>query len=127
MKKRILVIEDEREIALILKMRLEANGYEVLEAFDGKDGLESAKSWSPDLILLDLVLPKMAGTQILNVLKGSDRYKHIPIIVVTGLTLDTESIKSCVAKADSYFLKPFDSTELMATIADFLQNPPKNS
>ncbi len=127
MKKRILVIEDEREISLILKMRLEANGYEVIEAFDGQEGLKQAKSCSPDLILLDLVLPKLAGTQILDELRGSEKYKHIPIIIVTGLSQDILSIKECAEKADGYFLKPFDSIELMATIADFLKDPKRES
>ena len=121
-KRRILVIEDEREISLILRMRLEACGYEVIEAFDGQEGLRQAKSCSPDLILLDLILPKVAGTQILDELKGSEKYKRIPVIIVTGLSQDTYSIKECIEKADGYFLKPFDSIELMATIADFLKD-----
>ncbi len=73
MKKRILIIEDEREIAMIMRMRLEASGYDAVEAFDGQDGLHQAKSCSPDLILLDLILPKMAGTQVLEELKRDDR------------------------------------------------------
>ena len=126
MKKRILVIEDEHEIALIIKMRLEINGYEVLQAFDGQDGLNMAKTISPDLILLDLVLPKLGGEEILKELKESEKYKNIPIIVVTGLAQDAFSIKESISKADAYFLKPFDSVELMATIADFLNGPHGN-
>ncbi len=125
MKKRILVIEDEQEIALIIKMRLEISGYEVLQAFDGEEGLDRAKTWSPDLILLDLVLPKLGGIEILEDLKGDEKYKGIPIVIVTGLALDSFGVKDSVAKADAYFLKPFDSVELMATIADFLKEPTK--
>ena len=76
MKKRILVIEDEREIALIIRLRLEISGYDVIQAFDGQDGLQKAKTLSPDLILLDLVLPKIGGEQILNELKDNDKFKH---------------------------------------------------
>ena len=126
MKKRILVIEDEQEIALIIKMRLEISGYEVIQAFDGQDGLKKAKASSPDLILLDLVLPKISGEQVLNELKDDDKYKSIPIIVVTGLAQDAFSIKDSISKADAYFLKPFDSVELLATIADFLKGPKNN-
>ena len=56
-----------------------------------------------------------------------EKYKRIPVIIVTGLSLDTYNIKTCVAKADGYFLKPFDSIELMATIADFLKDPKRES
>lgn len=122
MKKRILVIEDEHEIALIIKMRLEIGGYEVVQAFDGEDGLHKARALSPDLILLDLVLPKLSGEQILRELKDSEQYRSIPIIVVTGLAQDAFSIKDSVSKADAYFLKPFDTVELMAAITDFLKN-----
>ncbi|MFH0941282.1 MAG: response regulator transcription factor [Candidatus Omnitrophota bacterium] len=126
MKKRILVIEDEHEIALIIKMRLEISGYDVIQAFDGQDGLKKAKTSSPDLILLDLVLPKIGGEQILNELKDNDKYKSIPIIVVTGLSQDAFSIKDSISKADAYFLKPFDNVELLATIADFLKGSGNN-
>lgn len=122
-KKRILVIEDEREISFIIKMRLQANGYEVVEASDGQQGLDFAKSMSPNLILLDLVLPKIGGLQILNELKDSAQYQHIPVIVVTGLSMDSLNIKASLSRADAYFLKPFDSVELLATIADFLKDP----
>jgi DNA-binding response OmpR family regulator len=125
MKKRILVIEDEREISLIMRMRLEASGYEVLEAVDGQDGLDQARKRSPDLILLDLVLPKMAGTQVLDELKRDEKYKNIPVIIVTGLTQDTAHHQASIAKADAFFLKPFDTVELMAAIADFLQDTKK--
>ena len=123
MKKRILVVEDEHEISLIIKIRLEAAGYEVRETFDGEEGLKAAKEWNPDLILLDLVLPKMSGMQVIDALKGDERYKRIPVIIVTGLAQDVFNVKEASAKADAFFLKPFDSVELMATIADFLKDP----
>ena len=123
MKKRILIIEDEREISLIMKMRLEAAGYEVLQAFDGADGLEKAKTGQPDLVLLDLILPKISGLQILDDLKSDSHSSRVPVIIVTGLAQELESVKASVAKAEAYFLKPFDTVELMATIADFLKDP----
>ena len=121
MKKRILIIEDEREIAAIMRMRLEASGYDVLEAYDGQEGLKQAKSAFPDLILLDLVLPKVSGMQILSDLKTDEVYKSIPIIVVTGLAQDPTNHQTSLSKADAFFLKPFDTIELMAAIADFLK------
>lgn len=124
-KKRILIIEDEREIALIIKMRLEAAGYDVVQAFDGSEGLKAAKSGLPDLILLDLVLPKVGGVKILEELKGDERCRHIPVVIVTGLAQDVHTIKAQTTKADAFFLKPFDSVELMAAITDLLKDSKK--
>ena len=124
-RKRILIIEDEREISLILRRRLESFGYEGIEAYDGQEGLKQAKSCSPDLIVLDLVLPSMSGIQILKELKKTPAYQHIPIVIVTGLAQDMPGVKECAGEADAYFLKPFDSVELVATIADFFKNPKK--
>jgi DNA-binding response OmpR family regulator len=124
-KKRILVIEDEHEISLIMRLRLEAAGYEVVEAFDGEEGLKAAKTCEPDLILLDLVLPKIAGTQILDELKTDEKRRSIPIIIVTGLAQEAANHQSATSKADAFFLKPYDTIELMATIADFLKDSNK--
>ncbi len=118
MKKCILIIEDEREISLILKLRLEAAGYEVLQSFDGEDGYEKATTQKPDLILLDLILPRKGGLQVLDDLKSDPKYKHIPIIIITGLAQELDEVREGALKADGYFLKPFDSVELLATIKD---------
>ncbi len=120
MKKRILIIEDEREISLILKLRLEAMGYEVLQSFDGEDGYEKVATQNPDLILLDLILPRKGGLQVLDDLKSDPKYKHIPIIIITGLAQELDEVKEGALKADGYFLKPFDSVELLAAIKDCL-------
>jgi DNA-binding response OmpR family regulator len=124
MKKRILIIEDEREISLILKLRLEAVGYEVTQAFDGQDGYEKATTQDPDLILLDLILPKKGGLQVLDDLKADPAFKKIPVILITGLAQELDQVKDGALKADGYFLKPFDSIELMAAIADCLKEDP---
>jgi DNA-binding response OmpR family regulator len=123
MKKCILIIEDEKEISLILKMRLESAGYEVRQAFDGDEGLEMAATNAPDLILLDLILPKRGGLQVLDEIKKNNATKKTPVILVTGLAQELEEVRKGALKADGYFLKPFDSVELMATIADFFKSP----
>jgi DNA-binding response OmpR family regulator len=125
MKKRVLVIEDEKEISLILKKRLEAAGYDVLQAFDGADGLIQARTSEPDLVLLDLVLPEVSGAQILDELKRDHRPNKIPVVIVTCLARELESVKISAAKAEACFLKPFDTTELMATVARLLNDLPK--
>ena len=126
MKNRVLVIEDEKEISLIMKLRLQSLGYEVLQAFDGEEGLKCAREAGPDLIVLDLVLPKVSGMQIIQALKNDDKYKSIPVVVVTGLTQDNQDIRAMVERAEAYFLKPFDFVELTTMIADLLNNPKEN-
>jgi len=121
MKRRILIIEDEREISLILKLRLEAAGYEVVQSFDGEDGYDKAATQKPDLILLDLILPRKGGLQILDELKADRRYKDIPVIIITGLAQDLDEVREGALKADGYFLKPFDSVELLAAIKNRLK------
>jgi len=120
MAKRILIIEDEREISLILKLRLEASGYEVIQAFDGEEGYEKATTQGPDLVLLDLILPKRGGLQVLDDLKSDPKHKEMPVILITGLAQELDEVRDGAQRADGYFLKPFDSVELLAAIADCL-------
>ncbi len=123
MKKRILVIEDEHGLADMMKLRLESGGYEVHEAFDGEEGLRAIKSFLPDLIVLDLVLPKLSGEEVLRTVKQDDRLKSIPVIVATALSKDVEGAGFAFEKADAFFQKPYDFIELMSVIADFLKGP----
>lgn len=122
MKKRILIIEDEKEIARILELRLKMAGYDVFKAYDGQEGLEKVKSSAPDLILLDLVLPKMGGRQVFLELKKDKDNKNIPVIIVTGLSKEACDKKFPIIGADAYFMKPFDFIELLAAIEDLLGN-----
>lgn len=84
MKKKILIIEDYNNIVEILTMRLNAMGYEVISAKDGQEGLTLARKKKPDLIVLDVMLPKMNGYKISRLLKFDSRYKDIPIIMLTS-------------------------------------------
>ncbi|MDD5136970.1 MAG: response regulator [Candidatus Omnitrophica bacterium] len=118
---RILVIEDEHDLLLFMKMRLESNGYEVIEAVDGKEGLEKAHRENPDLILLDLMLPKIDGYWVCNLLKHDKRYAKIPIIVVTAKSgaANMKLAKEC--GADAYVAKPFEIEGLLAKIKHLLK------
>ena len=76
--KRILIVDDEHELSELIKMRLEANGYDVLAAFDGQAGYDLARKEKPDLIILDIMLPKMDGYKVCGLLKNDSRYSTIP-------------------------------------------------
>jgi DNA-binding response OmpR family regulator len=119
-RKRILSIEDEPAIQMTLKARLEANGYEVLCASDGEEGLARAQAEKPDLIILDLMLPKRDGYSICRLLKFDQRYRHIPILMLTARGLEKDRETGMKTGADAYITKPFDSADLLATVRRLL-------
>ncbi|MDZ7372332.1 MAG: response regulator [candidate division KSB1 bacterium] len=121
MRKRILVIEDYPHIVEVLKMRLEAAGYEVLVAYDGYRGLQMAQSERPDLIILDIMLPKMDGYKVCRFLKLNERYRSIPLFVLTSRTSKADQELSKRVGADEYFPKPYDPAQLMAKIREYLE------
>ena len=121
MAKKILLIEDEEMMSNLIKRRLEANGYEVATAFDGQTGLELARQSKPDLILLDIMLPKLDGYKVCRFLKFDDKYKVIPIIMLTALGQDTDIALGRDMGADAYLVKPFDSQTLLGKIQELLE------
>ncbi len=118
--KKILVVEDDLVTQRVLSARLEINGYEVITAQDGEEGLRKARSEHPDLVMLDLMLPKMTGYEVCRMLKFDDKYKKIPIIILSSLDQQDEREKAVVAGADAYFIKPFDLKLLLVKIEDFI-------
>ena len=115
-KKKILFIEDEPQQIMMVGMRLEANGYEVVSAMDGEDGLNKAYKERPDLILLDLIMPKLDGFTVCERLKKDPETRGIPIIVITAME-DKEVLERCRALgADDLIGKPFESKDLIRRI-----------
>ncbi|MDP3937781.1 MAG: response regulator [Deltaproteobacteria bacterium] len=123
-KKRILSVEDEPAIQKTLKLRLEASGYEVLCATDGAEGLELARQEKPDLIILDLMLPKRDGNSVCRLLKFDQRYREIPILMLTARGLQKDRETGVKMGADAYLTKPYDSVELIATVRKLLGEAP---
>jgi len=116
----ILVVEDEPEIADLLKKRLEANGYKALIAYDGLTALSVARKAMPDLIILDLMLPKMDGYSVSRMLKFDKKYREIPIIILTAKTRENDKRLGDEVGADLYMTKPFDSESLLKAIRELL-------
>ena len=121
-QKRILIVDDEKDLVDMLKLRLEAAGYEILEAYDGQEGLEKAKDEKPDLILLDLMLPKMDGYQLCRILKFDEDYKHIPIIMLTARAQQQDKQQGTTCGADEYVTKPFEPKELLSVIQKHIKD-----
>ena len=114
MAKTVLIVEDERAIVEILKFNLKREGYETLEALDGQTGLQLAQTEDPDLILLDVMLPKMNGFDICKTLRAENR--TTPIIMLTAREEEMDKVFGLETGADDYMTKPFSMKELMARV-----------
>ena len=120
MKKRILVIEDEKNISHLLKAILEKRGFEVLQAFDGKEGIEASKKEKPDLIILDVMMPSMDGFEVAVRLKKLKETGSIPIIMLSSAAQIKDRIRGIESGAAAYITKPFDKNELTAKVDEQL-------
>jgi len=120
-KKRILIVDDEEDILKVLRFRLEANNYEVLSASDGQEGLNKARSEKPDLIILDLMLPKLDGYKVCRMLKFDENYKAIPIILFTARAQASDKELGMEMGADAYISKPFEPLILLGKMKELLE------
>ena len=114
MPKKILVVDDEPNIVDILRFNLQREGYEVVAAYDGQEGLDKALSEGPDLILLDVMLPMMDGFQVCEELRKTDRLT--PIIMLTAREEERDRVMGLELGADDYVVKPFSVRELLARV-----------
>lgn len=121
MAQKILIIEDYVNIVEILTMRLQALGYEVVSAYDGQEGLTIARKEKPDLIVLDVMLPKMNGYKVSRLLKFDSRFKHIPIIMLTSKETKRDENVGRDTGADEYVYKSDRTGKLLKVIRKFLQ------
>lgn len=121
MQSTILVIEDEPAIAELLSVNLSFAGHRVLVAQDAEIAIHMVASELPDLILLDWMLPGMSGVKLAKKLRGEDRTKDIPIIMLTARTDETDKVEGLETGADDYITKPFSPKELMARIKAVLR------
>jgi two-component system alkaline phosphatase synthesis response regulator PhoP len=117
--KRILVIEDEPQMLLGLRDNLELEGYEVQTAADGEEGLARAASFSPDLVILDVMLPRKGGFDVCRELRA--RSNTTPIVMLTARSAETDKVLGLELGADDYVTKPFSITELLARVRAVLR------
>lgn len=128
MSKKILIVEDEKNIVDILSFNLSKEGYDTLEAYDGEAGLRLALEENPDLILLDLMLPKMDGFDVCRSVR--ERNRSTPIIMLTAREEESDKVLGLELGADDYITKPFSMRELLARVkanirrTDMLQDQP---
>lgn len=119
--KKILVIDDLPENVFILQDRLVQEGYDVITACDGNEGIEKAYEYFPDLILLDVMMPDISGFEVCKILSTNEKTKHIPIILVTAKASAEDTKEGLESGAFDYIKKPFNRIELMARVKSALK------
>src|SRR6478609_7223816 len=115
-KPKVLVIEDERALVEVLSANLERNGFDVLTAYDGQDGLRQAQLKLPDLIVLDLMLPVKPGLEVCRELRNGVRTRDIPIVMVTAKAEESDQLVGFAMGADDYVTKPYSIKVLVERI-----------
>jgi len=115
-KYRILLIEDDPAISNVVELNLKLDNYDVFLAADGEEGLNMVKETNPDLIILDVMMPKMDGWQVLMQLKNEDKTKDIPVIMLTAIDDEQSKVIGLRGGADDYVPKPFSPLELAARV-----------
>ena len=118
--KKILIVDDEQDIVESLKFVLEVSGYVCYTAFNGEDGLRLAKEIMPDLIILDVMMPKINGYKISRLLKYDNKYKDIPILMITARSQDEDKVIGEETGADEYITKPFVVDDVVQRVKSYL-------
>jgi len=118
--KKILVVDDEVDLVETVRFPLEMEGFNVLVSHNGEDALSQARKEKPDLIILDLMLPKLDGYKVCRLLKFDERYKHIPILMLTAKTQEKDKILGAETGANEYITKPFEMDDLMEKVKRYL-------
>ncbi|MBI3332663.1 MAG: response regulator [Candidatus Omnitrophica bacterium] len=119
-KKRILFVDDEPDLIHLVSMRLQAAGYEVDTASDGQAALDYVKKGKPDLIILDLMLPKLDGYKVCRLLKFDERYRGIPVLIFTARAEVQDIHLAMECGADGYLTKPFEVAALLGKLKELL-------
>ena len=124
---KILIIDDEADLVSVLRFGLEVEGFEVLSAGDGEEGLRMAREHQPTLMLLDLMLPKLDGYKVCRALKFDERYKNIPIFILSARSGEPDRRLALEMGADAFVTKPYEMKELVARIRVKLGLPPNRA
>jgi two-component system, cell cycle response regulator DivK len=119
MAKKILIVEDEPRNLKLFRDLLQRFGYETIEATDGEQGVELARVGNPDLILMDIMMPKMDGIEATRILKADTATKNIPVIALTSYAMKGDRERTLEAGCDWYMAKPIDIQELLKAVEHF--------
>ena len=120
MAKVILIVEDDPNSRMLARDLLQRFGYAIIEATDGKQGVELAKARKPDLILMDIMMPEMDGLEATRILKADATTKKIPVLALTSYAMKGDKERILEAGCDGYLAKPIDIKELLKIVAEYL-------
>ena len=120
-KKKILVVDDEEQNRKLLTSILKAEGYDTETAIDGKNAVENAKNYLPDLILLDVMMPEMDGYEACKAIKSLPETSNIPVVIITALADSDSRLKGLDAGANDFLTKPVGRSELMLRVKNLLK------
>src|SRR5574344_2192107 len=118
--KKVLIVDDEPDLVETLKFVLETAGFECYTSYNGEDGLNLAREILPDLIILDVMMPKINGFKICRLLKYDSKYKNIPILMVTARSQEEDKLIGEETGVDEYITKPFDLDALVEKVKNYL-------
>ena len=127
MSKKILIVEDDPRSLKMIRMTLRPYGYSLLEATDGEEALKMARSDKPDLIIMDLRLPKVSGLEVTRQLRQMSDFSHIAIIAITAYAMKGDEEKAISAGCDAYLAKPINTRELPKLVTEMLLQRKENS
>ena len=122
MSKKVLTVDDEPNIVAALEFLLEKNGYDVSVAADGVEAIEQLDAFRPDLVLLDVMVPKLSGYEVCQRMRAEPKWRDIKIVMLSAKGREVEVSKGMSLGADLYVTKPFSSAELVATIQQLLSH-----
>lgn len=120
MSKKILIVDDEPNIVISLEFLMKKEGFEVAVASDGEEALAQVASFNPDLILLDVMMPRKSGFEVCEALRGDPSKAGVLIVMLTAKGRDTEVAKGLAIGADAYVTKPFSTKDLLARVKEML-------
>ncbi len=123
MSKKIVLAEDEPQIARLIEFKLKKEGYSVTSKENGEEALKAIKEDKPDLVLLDIMMPVMGGYEVLRRLKEDEDLKSIPVIMLTARAQEKDVVKGIGMGAEDYITKPFHPAELLARVKRILGKP----
>lgn len=124
-QQRVLLADDDPDIRMFLEVTLQLAGFEVQTADDGEQALAAAREAPPDVVLLDVMMPRMDGWQVLEALKADEDTECIPVVMLTAKVQDEDQIRGWSAGAAEYITKPFSPLSLSQVIAEVITNDPE--
>ena len=130
MGQKIVIADDEEHLGYMIKFKLERSGYEVIWKLDGRQALESIREERPALVILDVMMPGLTGFEVLETLKADAELKHIPVVMLTARSQESDIVRGLELGAADYMIKPFRPAELLARIKRLIQisepSPPRD-